>query len=120
MIKKTINSFGFAIEGVLYAFKTQWNFRIHILASIIVLVLSILFQISKFEWIAILICISLVLFAELLNTAIESVVDLVSPEYNKLAKVAKDTAAASVLILAIMAFIIGLVIFIPYLINIKI
>lgn len=117
MIKKTAKSFGFAFQGVVYTFKTQWNFRIHVLASILTISLSFYLNISKLEWVTILLCIALVLFAELLNTAIESVVDLISPEYHKLAKIAKDTAAASVLVLAISSFVIGLIIFTPYLFS---
>lgn len=114
MFLKFAKSFGFALQGLVYTFKTQGNFRFHLAAIIFTISFSAYFNVSKTEWIIILFCIALVLFAELLNTSIESIVDLVSPEYNKLAKIAKDTAAASVLIFAIMSLIIGLIIFVPY------
>lgn len=117
MIKKTIKSFGFAFQGILYTIKTQWNFRFHLLATVLVVGCGFYFEINKMEWLFLLLCIGLVLFAELLNTAIESTVDLCSPEIHPLAKVAKDTAAASVLILAIMSAIIGVIIFFPYVFN---
>ena len=114
MFKRFIKSFSFAIAGLKYTFKTQGNFRFHVLAALFVISVSFYLEISKTEWLIIMLCISLVLFAELLNTAIESLVDLVSPEYHKLAEIAKDTAAASVLVLALMSAIIGVIIFLPY------
>lgn len=113
-MKRFIKSFSFALAGLKYTFKTQGNFRFHVLAALVVVSLSFYLDISNTEWLIILLCIGLVLFAELLNTAIESLVDLVSPDYHKLAEIAKDTAAASVLVLAFMSSIIGLIIFLPY------
>lgn len=117
MIKKMIKSFGFAFQGILYTIKTQGNFRFHLLASIIVVSCGFYFKIKTIDWLFLLLCIGLVLFAELLNTAIESTIDLCSPEIHPLAKVAKDTAAAAVLVLAIMSAIIGLIIFSPYVLQ---
>ena len=117
VIKKILKSFSFAFEGILYAFKTQWNFRFHCFSAILVVFMSFFFKISTTEWLFVILCIGLVMFAELINTALETLVDLVSPEYHKLAKIAKDTAAASVLALAIMSLIIGFIIFFPYLKN---
>ena len=117
MIKKTIKSFGFALEGILYTIKTQSNFRFHLVATVVVVFCGFYFEIRTIEWLFLLLCIGLVLFAELLNTAIESAIDLCSPEIHPLAKIAKDTAAASVLVLAIMAVFVGLIIFIPYFVS---
>jgi undecaprenol kinase len=117
MIKKTIKSFGFALEGILYTIKTQSNFRFHLVATVVVVFCGFYFEIKTIEWLFLLLCIGLVLFAELLNTAIESAIDLCSPETHPLAKIAKDTAAASVLVLAIMAVFVGLIIFIPYFVS---
>ena len=114
MIKKILKPFGFAFQGILYTIKTQWNFRFHLLATSIVLACSFYFEIKTIEWLFLLLCIGLVLFAELLNTAIESTINLCSPEIHPLAKIAKDTAAGSVLILAIMSALIGVIIFTPY------
>jgi diacylglycerol kinase len=117
MIKKTIKSFGFALKGILYTIKTQSNFRFHLVATVVVVFCGFYFEIRTIEWLFLLLCIGLVLFAELLNTAIESAIDLCSPETHPLAKIAKDTAAASVLVLAIMAVFVGLIIFIPYFVS---
>ena len=117
MIKKILKSFGFAFEGIFYTFKTQWNFRFHCFSAILVIFMSFFFKISTTEWLFVILCIGLVMFAELINTALETLVDLVSPEYHRLAKIAKDTAAASVLVLAFMSLIIGVIIFFPYLKN---
>ena len=117
MFKKTLKSFGFAWQGIVYAFKTQRNFRFHLFAAALVVLSSLYFDIKTYEWLAILFCVALVLFAELVNTSIESIVDLVSPEYNDLAKIAKDTSAASVLVLAFFSAVVGLLVFIPYIIE---
>lgn len=111
--KRLINSFKYAIEGFVSSFKTERNMRIHILAMFVVVLLSIFFKIDKTEWCIIIIAIITVISAELFNTAIETVVDIISPEKNKKAKLAKDISAAGVLILAIGAFIIGIIIFVP-------
>lgn len=115
MITIIIKSFGFAWAGIRYAFATQVHFRFHCLAMVLAVGLGFFFGVSRLEWLAIILCIVLVLSAELFNTAIESVVDLVSPAYHQLAKVAKDTAAGAVLVLAIGSAIVGLLIFLPYL-----
>lgn len=111
--KKLINSFKYAIEGFVSSFKTERNMKIHILAMVIVVVLAIYFRVDLIEWCFIIFAISLVIGAELFNTAIETIVDMVSPEKNPKAKLAKDISAAAVLALAIGAAIIGVIIFIP-------
>lgn len=117
MFKRFFKSFSYAFQGLKYTFKTQVNFRFHSLALVVVLIASFILEITKTEWLIVLLCISLVLFAELVNTAFEALVDLVSPDIHPLAKIVKDVAAAAVLILAIFSAIIGLLIFIPYLKN---
>jgi len=97
---KIMKSFLHAGRGILYGYRTQVNFRIHIFGFIFLLVSAYYFQFETWELIVCLIVSALVFSAELMNTAMESVVDLCSPEYNELAKIAKDCAAASVLILA--------------------
>jgi diacylglycerol kinase len=108
-----IKSFGFAIAGLRYAFKTQANFRFHSFALLVVAILGWYYQLDRTEWLWILAAISMVLVSELINTAIETLVDLVSPTYHKKAGIVKDTAAAAVLVAAIIAAAIGLIIFIP-------
>ena len=116
--KKLINSFKYAIEGIISSFKTERNMKIHVLAMIIVIALGLFFKLNKVEWCFIIIAIASVISAELFNTAIESVVDMVSPERNPKAKLAKDIAAGAVLVVAIGAAIIGFIIFGPQIINV--
>ena len=97
----------------MYLFRTQRNAQIHGTISIIIVLLGAAFQISRAEWLAIVLAIMIVICAEGANTAIEAVVDLASPSYHPLAKVAKDVAAGMVLLAAIGAVIIGMIIFLP-------
>lgn len=114
-VGKVIKSFRFALEGLKYTVVTQRNMRIHFLVSLAVLLTSLMLPISKLEVLILFLTISLVLFAELINTAIEAVVDLVTEEYHPLAKIAKDVAAGAVLITAGLAVLVGISIFFPYL-----
>lgn len=111
--KKLINSFKYAIEGFISSFKTERNMKIHVLAMIIVIALGIFFKLNTIEWCFIAIAIATVISGELFNTAIETVVDMISPEKNPKAKLVKDIAAAAVLALAIGAAVVGMIIFIP-------
>lgn len=117
MIKRFLKSFAYAWQGLEYTFKTQANFKFHSFAALAAIALGFWFQISKTECFALIFCIALVLFAELINTALETLVDLVSPEINPLAKIVKDVAAAAVLVLAFAALLIGALIFIPYIVS---
>ena len=116
--KKLINSFKYAIEGIISSFKTERNMKIHVLAMIVVIALGLFFKLNKVEWCFIIIAIASVISAELFNTAIETVIDMVSPERNPKAKLAKDIAAGAVLVVAIGAAIIGFIIFGPQIINV--
>ena len=109
-------SFRFAGQGFLYALKTQRNLRIHLVVLAGVFSLAYWLGVSAVRWGILLVVASLVIMAELFNTAIEVTVDLVSPEFHPLAKIAKDIAAAGVLVAASLAFITGLVVFGPALI----
>ena len=111
--KKLINSFKYAIEGFISSFKTERNMKIHVLAMVLVVLLGLYLKISIMEWCFITLAIALVIGSELFNTAIETIVDMVSPEKNPKAKLAKDISAAAVLAFALGAFIIGIIIFIP-------
>jgi len=106
-----------AINGIKTALKTQKNLRLHFLTAILVIVLGILFKISLTEFVLLLITICLVVVAEVFNTAMEFTVDLVSPEFNKHAKKAKDVSAGGVLVTAVVAILNGLLIFGPRIIK---
>lgn len=112
-MRKFIRGFGHAFNGIAYAARTQLNFRVHLVATIIAVFLGYVLHISAIEWIWIIACIALVLTAELINTAIEILTDMVSPEFNPKAGHVKDAAAGAVLITAIFALITGLIIFLP-------
>lgn len=112
-VKSRKLSFVAAFEGLFFVLKTQKNAWIHLAATISVLIVCFLLEISRMEWVAILLVIGLVWMAEFLNTALEIIVDLASPEIHILAKIGKDVGAASVLIAAFLALMIGGLILIP-------
>lgn len=112
-VKRLRNSFKYAFQGIIYAFKYEQNVIVHFLATALVIIFGIIFKISTVEWLVILLIIGLVIATELINTSIEATIDLITDEINPIAKVAKDTAAAAVLIFGIVALIISFVIFIP-------
>lgn len=112
-MKKFIRGFGFAFNGLKYAFTTQLNFRVHVFAAIAAIAIGFYLHISPAEWNWILLCIAMVLLTELLNTGIETLTDLVSPGYNKLAGHVKDVSAAAVLVVAFFALITGAIIYLP-------
>lgn len=113
-IPKSLRSFNFALKGIGHFFKTENNARIHLLAAVVVVGAGFYFQLSRSEWLWIVLAISLVWITELLNTAIEKLVDLVSPQENPKAGRIKDLAAGAVLFAASAAVIIGLLIFLPH------
>lgn len=113
--KRFIRSFSFAWTGICQTFKTERNFQIHVFLSIFVIILGFLFSFTKWEWITVLFLIGGMLSLELINTALEHVVDLVTERYQPLAKAAKDAAAGAVLVYAILSVIIGIIIFYSHL-----
>lgn len=106
-------SFKYAFDGLIASFHTERNLIIHSCIMILIIVCGFLFQISIPEWIVCVILFGLVIGAELMNTALEITVDICSPEIQPKAKLAKDTAASAVLVLAFASCIIGLLIFVP-------
>lgn len=109
-MKKLINSFGYALKGMLLAFE-QRNMRIHAFAVLVVTVAGIFLGLTAIEWSLIALCIGSVISAEMVNTAIEALVDLVSPEFNEKAGKVKDIAAGAVLLTAIVATVVAVYIF---------
>lgn len=118
--RNTINSFKYAFDGIKTALINEPNFRIHAIASIFAMTLGFYFQISKDDWMILVLTISSVVILELINTSIEAIVDLISPKINPLAKIAKDVSAAAVLISSASAIIIGALIFLPFILKIHI
>lgn len=106
-------SFKFAFEGIKAAFKEEPNLRIHFIFAFITLVAAFLLNFSAVEWLILAFTISLVLILELLNTALEALVNLVSPEVKPEAKIAKDVSAAAVFLSAALSVVVGIVLFLP-------
>lgn len=106
-------SFGYALTGVKEAFKYEPNFKIHVTLGFLALGLAAWLRLDHLEWLILALTIFLVLIMELVNTVLEKIVDLASPEINETARVAKDVSAAAVLFSAILAIIVGGVLFIP-------
>ena len=117
-LRKRIKSFRYAFNGLSILFKNEHNSWIHLFATIVVIIAGILLKISTLEWIIVVACIGGVFALELINTAIEEIADFISPEKHDMIKKIKDLSAAAVLVAAIVAFIIGLIIFLPKLLTI--
>lgn len=117
-LKKFINSFTYPIKGLKYAYRNEQNLTVDVGIAAIVVIFGIILKVSLVEWAILFLTIGLVIACELINTAIEAVVDLVTEDYHPLAKVAKDTSAAAVFVFAIVAILVGMIIFLPKIINI--
>ena len=113
--RKISDSFGDAFRGVGYVVKTERNFRIQIFASFLVMVLAVFFDLRKYEFIVLGLLITLVLILELLNSAIEKFLDVVSPRLSENVRLVKDIMAGAVVLASVCSVIIGAAIFLPYL-----
>lgn len=112
-LKKRVFSFKCAFKGIATAFKEEAHMKIHVLALILVALAGWLFSISSMEWIACFFCFGIVISAELFNSAIEAIVDKVSPEHHPLAGKAKDIGAGAVLVVSMVSAVVGGIIFFP-------
>ena len=117
-LRKRIKSFAYAFAGVRLVFAQEHNAWIHAVATICVVVAGFLFRISRLEWIAVVICIAMVISAEIINSSLERMADFVQPERDDRIKEIKDLGAAAVLVCAIASTIVGIVIFLPKIIAI--
>ena len=109
-----VSSLEFALTGILTAFKEERNMRKHAVTALVVILASFVFQVSRIEWLFLLMSIFLVVAFEIINSAIENVVDLASHyHFSMLAKKAKDMAAGAVLVVSLLAAVIGVLIFLP-------
>lgn len=113
MVAERLKSFKHAFNGLRILFKEEHNAQIHFFAAVSAILAGFLFDISVYEWLAIVFAIGFVITMEIANTAIEGISDFVSPKKNDKIKRIKDLSAAGVLVSAITALIIGLIIFVP-------
>lgn len=112
-IRHRLNSFGYALQGIATAFTSEVNLRWHLLSAAVVVIIGVYTGLSLTKWAMLCFAIGLVLMAELFNTAIEVIVNLVSPEHHPLAGKAKDIAAGAVLVASVTAACIGVLVFFP-------
>ncbi len=110
------HAFSCARYGIVHAWRTQRNMRIHTVVALLAIVLGILLRIDGPSWCAVVICIASVFAAECFNTALEAAVDLVTDEYHELARIAKDCAAGAVYVCALGAIVVGCIVYIPALV----
>lgn len=110
-------SFGYAREGLKHCVKMERNFRIHMVMGVIAFFLGVFLRLTTAELAILLLLIGLVLIAEMLNTALENLVDLCTEDFHPLAKVVKDVAAGAVLLLCAVAVLIGIIIFVPHILE---
>lgn len=111
--KTFLRGVGYCLEGIAYTFRDEKNFRIEVIIGILVVIASFIFKISLIEWIIVIFLITMVLVLELINTAFESMVDLYTQKYNEMAKATKDVIAGAVLVTCLFSFVIGMLIFVP-------
>lgn len=116
-IKRLTRSFHYAFAGLVYALRHNQNLRIHFVAAILVVIASIFFKVNPFEMGILGLMILLVISAEMINTAIEQMTDLIVTEHRREAEIAKDVAAGMVLITAIGSVIVGTLIFVPHVLR---
>ena len=112
-LHRLAQAFKCAFQGIAHVYLHEKNFRFHTAAAIVVTGCGFIFQISKIEWMFVLFCIFGMFVLEMINSALERTVDLITDEYRKLAKQAKDLAAGAVLMFAILTVMVGLIIFLP-------
>lgn len=113
MIQKRIHSFKYAINGFIEVVKSEINMQIHLVASILVIILSLYLSLTNIELVLILTCIGLVWMAEIFNTVVEKYLDFYHPERSEKVGILKDMSAAAVLVVSMMSAIVGLLIFVP-------
>ena len=116
LIKNMVNKCSYSLDGLKYCFKNESSFILVAICACIIIILGILFDIDFLEWVISFGSLALISIIELLNTAIEATVDMVTSEYNPFAKIAKDCGSAATGVMAILATIVNLIIFVPHVI----
>lgn len=112
-----VKSFGYALQGIVHAVRENRNLKIHIVTAVIVFFLALFLRVARNEVIDLLVMIILVISAEMINTSVEEMTDLIVSEHRQEAKAAKDVAAGMVLVVSIGAALVGLYIFVPYILR---
>lgn len=113
----TMQSIKYSVEGAKEAFSKEPNMRIHAAAGSLALLIGLAVGLNKYEWLFLSFVIVFVFILEFINTSLEAIVDIVSPDYHPRAKVAKDVAAAAVLLASVQAIVVGAILFIPKLLE---
>lgn len=116
-MSKLLKGFAYAFSGIWYCIRTQRNMQIHVTVALLVVILGAIVSLTWLEWIIVVLVIGAVMSLELVNTALETAIDRFSTERHPLAKIAKDTAAGAVLVMAIAAAVVGIIIFMPKLLD---
>ena len=116
--KRFLRSFKFSMEGLVYAYRYEQSMLVHFIFTILVLALNILLHVDSTGWLITIMMLVVTLAAELVNTAIEAIVDLVTLEIHPLAKIAKDCGSAATFVLSLMSFVLSLIIYIPQAIEV--
>ena len=116
-ILRFLRSFQYSMEGLIYSYKNEQSMLIHFIVTVFAVFLGFLFDITKTEWILIFLALSIILVAELFNTAIEAIVDLITLEVNPLAKIAKDCGSAATFVVSGVCFIVCAAVMYPYIIK---
>lgn len=112
-INRFINSFKYSFDGLKYAYKYEQSLTIHFGVALLVIIAGIICKLSLMEWMYCFLLMGIIMATELINTSLEAVIDLACPQIHPLAKIAKDTASAAVFVFCVVAFICGLIIFVP-------
>lgn len=115
--RRFLYSMKYAMTGIIHFLKSEPNSRIHLLATLLVISAGLWFKISRLSWVGVILCIGFVWCAEMFNTAIEKAMDNISPGKSEQVRIIKDLAAGAVLTAAIIALITGVIIFLPYIIQ---
>lgn len=113
-IKRTLRTFKFSMDGLIYAYKNEQSMLVHAIGSLITVALGIIYGITLYEWAIVFIALGVILASELINTAIEAAVDLCTLEIHPLAKIAKDCGSAATFVLTLVSVVICLIVFVPY------
>jgi diacylglycerol kinase (ATP) len=118
-LKRLVKSFKYAFEGIYYSFNSDQNLIVHFIAAILVIIVSLFLRVTPFEMGILGLTILLVIAAEMINSAIEKMVDLITNEHRKEAKIAKDVSAGMVLLISMGSVVIGILILLPYILKLS-